>query len=190
MFLPTNFNSVRAFRNVHKKLECLSLTSEVCWQKRKWYYDGISHSLLDLVTPGNMTQIQMILSVLHYPRWPRQVRRVISCRDIDYVFDNKLQHCTWAFRNVHKKLECLSLASEVCCQKHRWYCRVISCSLLALAAFGDTTQVETILSVSHYPRWPRQVRRVISCHDINYAFANKLHQCTQIAGVFIPCKPF
>jgi hypothetical protein len=41
--------------------------------------------------------------------------------------------------------------------------------VLALATLGGMTKIETILSVSHCPRWPRQVRQ---WHKIAYGFAS------------------
>jgi hypothetical protein len=41
---------------------------------------------------GDMTQREMILSVLHGPRWPRQVRRVISRHNIAVIFVNANVH--------------------------------------------------------------------------------------------------
>jgi hypothetical protein len=49
--------------------------------------------------------------------------------------------------------------------------------ILALATLGRASEIEMILSVSHRPRWPRQVK-CLSLSPIS--FCKKHHQCTQI----------
>jgi len=49
---------------------------EVCTQKRWHYHDP---SLLDLATLDGATQIGSFLFASCRPRWPRQVRKAISC---------------------------------------------------------------------------------------------------------------
>jgi hypothetical protein len=43
-------------------------------------------------------------------------------------------------------------------QKHQRHWHASITIVLALATLGDTIQIEMILSVSHRPRWPRQVQ--------------------------------
>ena len=58
-----------------------------------------------------------------------------------------------------------------------WHRAAIFPLVLALATLGSVTQIGSFLFVSHHPRWPRQGRKAISCHDIADIFANKLCQC-------------
>ncbi len=46
--------------------------------------------------------------------------------------------------------------------------------ILALATLGSMTKIETILSVSHRPRWPRKVNTLVTVAGI---FTNKCCQC-------------
>jgi hypothetical protein len=48
----------------------------------------------------------------------------------------------------------------------------MSALLLALATFGDTTQLEMFLIVLYQPRWPRQVRQAFIWLKIANCFAN------------------
>jgi hypothetical protein len=52
--------------------------------------------------------------------------------------------------------------------------------VLALAKLGDMTQIEMILSVSHHPRWSRQVHYAgfcyAECHDASSANLIFVHE--------------
>jgi hypothetical protein len=61
------------------------------WQRlRDNVGDSNSQYLLALATLGSVTCIEVILSVLHRPRWPRQVK---SCVTVADGFANKHRQC-------------------------------------------------------------------------------------------------
>jgi hypothetical protein len=93
------------FYNVHEYLSHFSIG--------KVKPDNASHSdnatvttALSLATLGDVTQIEMTLSVLHHPRWPRQVH---SLSKVSMSLSLLLMFLLKNFSNVHQYLGHVSI---------------------------------------------------------------------------------
>jgi len=118
--------------------------------------------LLALATFGDATKIVIILFMLHHSRWPRHIGgKNIQPPMLRCCTPSWLGHIQWHDTSSNLPYSCCVIQGGQGIKRAKTS-NIPCCDavpLLALATFGDATQIVMILFMLHHPRWPRHIGR-------------------------------